>query len=211
MRKFICRTALAKLSLSRFLVLPSVLTFVLGAGFTSSALGGEPPKSNQHQKVESLEDLRLAFSKGLIPDPNSPAQLKAFSVYLRIGFGDPRTDLGYGNLVEQIADELIQNPNLIKDTPQFRNYTLTTQDRNYPVTPELSIFSILKLRARRRSLGSFSKLEITRFTGQRSWAFRVKKASNLRSSLSTFQKTSKESSVIRICQQSRRLKFFTGS
>ncbi len=176
MSNFICRASLSKLSLFRFLVLPSVLTFVLGAGFTSSALGGEPPKSNQQQKVESLEELRLAFSKGLIPDPKSPDQLKAFSVYLRIGFGDPRTDLGDGNLVEQIADELIQNPNLIEDTPQFRNYTLTTQDRNYPVTPELSNFLDPQMKSARAKLGELFQVrdnqvywsKVLGFQGQKS-------------------------------------------
>ena len=164
MRNFTCRTAIANPSLSRFLLLPPVFTFVLGAGFTSLALGGEPPKSNQQQEFESLEDLRHAFSQGLIPDPKSPDQLRAFSVYLRIGFGDPRTDLrldrGFGDesLVEIIAGELIQNPKLIKDTPQFRNYTLTTQDRIYPVTPELSNFLDPQIKSAKAKLGELFQI-----------------------------------------------------
>lgn len=153
MRDFTQCSSLAKFSLRRFLVLPSVLTFVLGSGFTSLALAGEPPNSKKQQKVETLEDIRHAFSQGLIPDPTSPDQLKAFSVYLRIGFGDPRTDLGDENLIEQIADELIQNPNLIKDTSPFRNYTLTTQDRNYPVTPGLSKLLDPQIKSAKARLG----------------------------------------------------------
>ncbi len=136
-----------------------ILALGLGLWASSPAFGGQPPSSLKTREFQTLEDLRHGFSQGLLPDPNSPAQLKAFAVYLKIGFGDPKTDLGRDDLVQTIADELKQHPELIKVTPQFRNLTLTTQDRIYPVTPELKSFLDPQVRGAKTSLGKLFQVD----------------------------------------------------
>ena len=134
------------------------LTIAVGVWASAPAFGEEPPAAPKKPEFHSLDDLRQAFSRGLIPDPNSEAQLKAFGVYLKIGFGDPKTDLP-GNLVQQMAQELIKNPGLIQATPQFRNYSLTTRDRNFPVTDDLKRFLSPQVDSAQKNLGRLFQIE----------------------------------------------------
>ncbi len=141
-----------------------VLTLTLGFWPGSPAWGGPPLGAQQKSAFKTLEDLRQAFSHGLIPDPDSEEQLKAFGVYLKTGFGDPKADLP-SDLVQTIAEELKKHPQLIKETPQFRNYTLTTRDRIYPVTQELSAFLDPQVKSAKESLGKLFQVE----ANERDW------------------------------------------
>jgi hypothetical protein len=151
-----------------------VLSLTLGFWPGLPAWGGPPPGTQQRSDFKTLEDLRQAFSHGLIPDPDSEEQLKAFGVYLKTGFGDPKTDLP-SDLVQAIAKELKNHPRLIKETPQFRNYTLTTRDRVYPVTQELSAFLDPQVKSAKDSLGKLFQVEANERDWEKIFGFQAEK------------------------------------
>jgi len=94
----------------------------------------DPRRIEGSKKIENLDDLVEAFSHGLLPDLSDTAQRDAFEMYRQMRFGNPDTVLNPGSL-DKVAEILKENPDLKKET--FREYQLQTQQRIYPVTPEL--------------------------------------------------------------------------
>lgn len=88
-------------------------------------------------RIESLDDLLLAFTKGFLPDLTQPQQREAFEIYRKMRFGDPNTELNYGT-TEEVASILKKKPKLEKES--FRNYTIQIRQKIYPVTEDLASY-----------------------------------------------------------------------
>jgi len=93
--------------------------------------------SESENRIESLDDLLFAFTKGFLPDLTQPQQRQAFEIYRKMRFGDPNTELNYGT-TEEVANILKKNPKLEKEP--FRNYIIQLKKKIYPVTEELKSY-----------------------------------------------------------------------
>ncbi len=112
--------------------------------------GGVPPKQVQGltgrtaHKIESLDDLLLAFTRGFVPDLKDPDQLHAFEIYKKMRFGNPDTKLNPGSLA-LVAEELKNHPELTKEP--FSSQRMIVQERIYPVSKELEKFTDSQLKS----------------------------------------------------------------
>ncbi|MBS1985029.1 MAG: hypothetical protein JST16_12740, partial [Bdellovibrionales bacterium] len=105
----------------------------------SRQLGPSPQKSYvSHGPIQTLDDLLFAFSHGLKPDLNNPAQKDAFELYRKMRFGNPNTSLNSGTTAE-VARALEVHPELEKIP--FRTFKLAVEEKSYPVTAELKKFT----------------------------------------------------------------------
>ncbi|MBS1986201.1 MAG: formylglycine-generating enzyme family protein, partial [Bdellovibrionales bacterium] len=105
----------------------------------SRQLGPSPQKSYvSHRPIQTLDDLLFAFSHGLKPDLNNPAQKDAFELYRKMRFGNPNTSLNSGTTAE-VAKALAAHPELEK--MPFRTFKLAVEEKSYPVTAELKKFT----------------------------------------------------------------------
>lgn len=95
-------------------------------------------------ELHSLEALLDAFTHGLEIDPSDQSQRSAFDLYRGLRFGNPTTQLKEGTW-DEITQALKKYPELSKEP--FRNFKLQTQERTYPVTPELKKFIASQLQS----------------------------------------------------------------
>ncbi len=97
------------------------------------------------QPIQTVDDLLLAFSRGLEPDLSSATERHAFEIYRKMRFGDSKTDLPDG--LKTIAKETKRNPGLKKES--FPSVELSIQDKIYPVPEDLDLF----IKAQTKSAG----------------------------------------------------------
>lgn len=139
--------------MNRHLLLVSGLFFCVAGALQPSAQGQElgkcegafggtanPPVAEVAQvprevTVRSLEDLVRALSNGTELDPKSPDHQRILHLYLRGGFGDPRTDIGKGDPVARVFELLRQYPKLRKTV--LRSYHLRIGKAKVPVPASL--------------------------------------------------------------------------
>ncbi len=130
------------------------LLLALGALLCQLGLGDKPDwcaphlvslASDRTEKsappLDTVDDMLWAFSNGLVPDPHSQEQLRAFEVYLNLRFGEAKNasdtgSRGLGSVIAKVAEKLKAHPELTK--VPLRNFIMATQERSYPVTQELA-------------------------------------------------------------------------
>ena len=87
---------------------------------------------------QSVEELFLAFTQGLLPDLSNANQRMIFRLYRKLRFGNPDTSLNRESS-EMIAETLKTYPNL-RDRKSFRSYHMQAQELSYLVPDELIQF-----------------------------------------------------------------------
>ncbi len=112
--------------------------------------------SRSSGEIRTLDDLLLAFTRGLEPDLNIQSHRLAFEMYRKMLFGDPTTNIGSGSLNE-IAETLKKFPWIKK--PGFRNYELRIRQKSYPVTDELKKFLKPKLEGANQALSNLYSID----------------------------------------------------
>ena len=91
-----------------------------------------------HSPPQSVDELLLAFTQGLLPDLSDADQRMIFRLYRKLRFGNPNTSLKKESY-QKIARTLKTYPNL-RDRKIFRSYYIQAQDLSYLVPDELAQF-----------------------------------------------------------------------
>jgi hypothetical protein len=92
---------------------------------------------SRHQKIENLDQLLFAFTRGFTPNLNNPIERNAFEIYRKMRFGNPTTSVGRDKL-DKIASITKLYPKLSKNP--FRNYNVLPQRPHYKVSDDLKKF-----------------------------------------------------------------------
>lgn len=113
----------------------------------------------QPRKIETLDDLLVAFTEGFEPDLSIPQQRDAFEIYRKMRFGDPNTSLNSGTL-DQVAKAVKKHPELKKEP--FRPFRVEAQERIYPVTENLSTFLDSQVKSAGQVRGNLFQVDANR-------------------------------------------------
>lgn len=114
---------------------------------------------NRNVKLKSLDDVILAFSKGLVPNLNDDNQATAFALYLATAFGASNNrsqmpDVGFG-LSKEVLEEF---PSVINQ-PRFRNIEIVYNPGDRDSIPhDLEELTDRLHRTARRTQANFSNV-----------------------------------------------------